>query len=91
MFSSFCLIKSSRISRSVFAGVALYFSLNSFVACLYLPLFSVFSFVCFSSTISCFTFSLGVNVSKEDHILTLSTCGPTSATRLVIHAVLVDE
>ena len=36
-------------------------------------------------------YDFGVNVSKEDHILTLSTCGPTSATRLVIHAVLVDE
>ncbi len=36
-------------------------------------------------------YDFGVNVSKEDHILTLSTCGPTSATRLVIHAVLVNE
>ena len=36
-------------------------------------------------------YDFGVNVSKEDHILTLSTCGPTSATRLVIHAVLVHE
>lgn len=36
-------------------------------------------------------YDFGINVSKDDHILTLSTCGPTSATRLVIHAVLIKE
>ena len=32
-----------------------------------------------------------VEVNKEDHILTLNTCGPTSATRVVVHAVLIKE
>ena len=32
-----------------------------------------------------------VDVGKNDHILTLTTCGPTSATRLVVHAVLIKE
>lgn len=32
-----------------------------------------------------------VEVNKDDHILTLNTCGPTSATRVVVHAVLVKE
>ena len=36
-------------------------------------------------------YDFGVDVGKDDHILTLSTCGPTSATRLVIHAVLINE
>ena len=39
-------------------------------------------------------YDFGVNVTKEDHILTLSTCGTSttnSTTRLVIHAVLVNE
>lgn len=39
-------------------------------------------------------YDFGVNVSKNDHILTLSTCGTSttnSATRLVIHAVLIKE
>lgn len=36
-------------------------------------------------------YDFGVEVKKEDHILTLTTCGTTSATRLVIHAVLVEE
>lgn len=36
-------------------------------------------------------YDFGVDVGKDDHILTLSTCGPTSATRLVIHAVLIKE
>lgn len=36
-------------------------------------------------------YDFGVDVGKEDHILTLTTCGPTSATRLVIHAVLIEE
>ena len=33
----------------------------------------------------------GVELKKEDHILTLTTCGKTSAQRLVIHAVLIEE
>lgn len=36
-------------------------------------------------------YDFGVELKKEDHILTLTTCGTTSATRLVIHAVLVEE
>ena len=32
-----------------------------------------------------------VDVGKKDHILTLTTCGSTSATRLVVHAVLIEE
>ena len=36
-------------------------------------------------------YDFGVSVGKEDYILTLNTCGPTSATRLVIHAVLLNE
>ncbi len=39
-------------------------------------------------------YDFGVNVSKNDHILTLSTCGTSttnSATRLVIHAVLIKD
>ena len=36
-------------------------------------------------------YDFGVEVNKNDHILTLSTCGATSAQRLVIHAVLIDE
>lgn len=36
-------------------------------------------------------YDFNVNVTKDDHILTLSTCGTTSATRLVIHAVLINE
>lgn len=36
-------------------------------------------------------YDFGVELSKEDHILTITTCGQTSATRLVIHAVLIDE
>ena len=36
-------------------------------------------------------YDFGVELKKEDHILTLTTCGTTSATRLVIHAVLIDE
>ena len=32
-----------------------------------------------------------VEVNKDDHILTLNTCGPTSATRVVVHAVLIKE
>ena len=36
-------------------------------------------------------YDFGIELKKEDHILTLTTCGTTSATRLVIHAVLIDE
>ena len=39
-------------------------------------------------------YDFGVNVTKEDHILTLSTCGTSttnSTTRLVVHAVLINE
>ena len=36
-------------------------------------------------------YNFGVDVGKKDHILTLTTCGTTSATRLVIHAVLINE
>lgn len=36
-------------------------------------------------------YDFGVELKKEDHILTLTTCGTTSATRLVIHAVLIEE
>jgi len=36
-------------------------------------------------------YNFGVDVGKKDHILTLTTCGTTSATRLVIHAVLIEE
>ena len=36
-------------------------------------------------------YDFGVDVGKDDHILTLSTCGATSAQRLVIHAVLINE
>ena len=36
-------------------------------------------------------YNFGIDVSKNDHILTLTTCGKTSATRLVIHAVLIEE
>lgn len=36
-------------------------------------------------------YDFGIELKKEDHILTLTTCGTTSATRLVIHAVLVEE
>ena len=36
-------------------------------------------------------YNFGVDVGVDDHILTLSTCGATSAQRLVIHAVLIDE
>ena len=32
-----------------------------------------------------------VEVNKDDHIITLNTCGPTSATRVVVHAVLIKE
>ena len=32
-----------------------------------------------------------VEINKDDHILTLNTCGPTSATRVVVHAVLIKE
>ena len=36
-------------------------------------------------------YDFGIELDKEDHILTLSTCGTTSAQRMVIHAVLIDE
>lgn len=39
-------------------------------------------------------YDFNVNVTKDDHILTISTCGTSttnSPTRLVIHAVLIDE
>ncbi|MBQ3021152.1 MAG: class B sortase [Bacilli bacterium] len=36
-------------------------------------------------------YDFNVEVTKDDHILTLSTCGTTSAQRLVIHAVLIKE
>ena len=36
-------------------------------------------------------YDFGIDIGKEDYILTLTTCGPTSATRLVIHAVLINE
>ena len=39
-------------------------------------------------------YDFGVNVTKNDHILTLSTCGTSttnSNTRLVVHAVLINE
>jgi len=36
-------------------------------------------------------YNFNVEVNKEDHILTLNTCGPTSATRVVVHAVLIKE
>ena len=36
-------------------------------------------------------YNFGIDVGKNDHILTLTTCGTTSATRLVIHAVLINE
>jgi hypothetical protein len=32
----------------------------------------------------------GVNVTKDDKIITLSTCAETRSKRLVIHAVLVE-
>jgi len=36
-------------------------------------------------------YDFGVEVSKDDRILTLSTCGTTSAQRVVVHAVLLNE
>ena len=36
-------------------------------------------------------YDFGVDVKKEDHILTLSTCGTTNKQRFVIHAVLLNE
>ena len=36
-------------------------------------------------------YDFGVDLNKDDHILTLTTCGKTNATRLVVHAVLIEE
>ena len=36
-------------------------------------------------------YDFGIDVGKNDHILTLTTCGKTNATRLVVHAVLIKE
>lgn len=36
-------------------------------------------------------YDFGVNVTKDDYILTLSTCGYSSAQRVVLHAVLIKE
>jgi len=36
-------------------------------------------------------YDFGVDVNKDQHILTLSTCGTTNAQRVVVHAVLIDE
>ena len=36
-------------------------------------------------------YDFGVNVTKDDHILSLSTCGYTSAQRVVLHAVLIED
>ena len=36
-------------------------------------------------------YDFGIELDKDDKILTLSTCGSTSAQRMVIHAVLIDE
>ena len=36
-------------------------------------------------------YDFGVNVTSDDHILTLSTCSTPNTYRLVVHAVLVNE
>ena len=36
-------------------------------------------------------YDFGVEVTNNDHILTLSTCGYSSAQRVVLHAVLINE
>ena len=36
-------------------------------------------------------YDFGINVTKDDYILTLSTCGYSSAQRVVLHAVLIKE
>ena len=35
--------------------------------------------------------NIGIELNKEDKILTLSTCGSNSNQRMVIHAVLIEE